>query len=580
MMKKKQSTIIAAIMLGMVVCTGWNTSEKVLASSTVETDNDAKVIFDQDGIYVEYRGIEEYSSQSWIINLYVENNTQNDFYLSLRDVLVNGNIISIANNGQTIQTGSKYLSQPNFDMVLDTDKLAAYGISEVNDIGFEIYVATEMFGDEIVTTPFSIDNINKPVPDEVEELPVGKVLLDQDNIHVEYLGIDEYSSQSWIVNLYAENNTDNEIYLALSDTLINGFSMKLSNNGQSIPSHAKYLASPNFDLIIDTEDLDSYGIDSIETLTSTLCIKTSMLGNIVAEVPVDISSTEPGTDNSTEVQEDITEATSSEGEVDVEETVIEGESTESTHVEDTNTDFTEIKKGDNNESVVEVQQILINAGYLTGNADGAFGNMTEQSVKDFQTANSIEATGIVNAETYSLLLQKRDEIATANMPEGISLDEDEWNAWESTNVCSLFPFMGAAKKAGFTFSLPSGQQENHKEGIFDFEDDGSTQALDQTIFYYAVENQHVFYVGLNTNNESTYYSDDFREACIRLMLGYNNHYDSDADEAVLNLTRERAEEIVNYCFDNDVKHCVVDNMRIRLIRNDSNDNYFSFHIEY
>ena len=61
MMKKKQSTIIAAIMLGMVVCTGWNTSEKVLASSTVETDNDAKVIFDQDGIYVEYRGIEEYS---------------------------------------------------------------------------------------------------------------------------------------------------------------------------------------------------------------------------------------------------------------------------------------------------------------------------------------------------------------------------------------------------------------------------------------------------------------------------------------------------------------------------------------
>ena len=165
--------------------------------------------------------------------------------------------------------------------------------------------------------------------------------------------------------MYAENNTDNEIYLALSDTLINGFSMKLSNNGQSIPSHAKYLASPNFDLIIDTEDLDSYGIDSIETLTSTLCIKTSMLGNIVAEVPVDISSTEPGTDNSTEVQEDITEATSSEGEVDVEETVIEGESTESTHVEDTNTDFTEIKKGDNNESVVEVQQILISVCSLS-----------------------------------------------------------------------------------------------------------------------------------------------------------------------------------------------------------------------
>lgn len=60
--------------------------------------------------------------------------------------------------------------------------------------------------------------------------------------------------------------------------------------------------------------------------------------------------------------------------------------------------------------------------------------------------------------------------------------------------------------------------------------------------------------GWKRNNESIYYSDDFREACIRLMLGYNIHYDNNADEAVLNLTRERAEEIVNYCFDNDVKH--------------------------
>ena len=569
MRKKTMIILIIVLFMGLCVFSPYISNREVLAADS--ESGQSVILLDQDGIYVEYRGIVEHSSSSWIINLYVENNRDSDFYLSLRNVLINGCKISISNNGGTIQSGSKYLAEPNFDLVLGTDDLSAYGISEITDVSFDVRVATEMFGDELLTTSVLLENINKSFDGEIQEITPGKVVLNQDNMYVEYLGIDEYSSQSWIINMYVENNRDNEIYFSLSDTLINGFSFKLSNNGVTIPAHSKYLASPNFDLIIDTEDLEAYGVDSIETLASTLSIRTSMLGDTIAEIPVDLSSAEPDAtkaENSIEVQEDATEATSS-----------EEESTEAAQ-EEAITDFTEIKKGDNNESVVEVQQILIKTGYLTGIADGVFGGMTEQSVKDFQTSNGIEATGIVNAETYSLLLQKKDEIATANMPEGLSLDEDKWNAWESTNVCSLFPFMDAAEKAGFTFSLPSGQQENHKEGIFDFKDDGSIHTLDQTTFYYGVENQQVFYVGLNTDNESTYYSDDFREACIRLMLGYNIHYDNNADEAVLNLTRGRAEEIVNYCFDNDVKHCVVDNMRIRLIRNDNNDNYFSFHIEY
>ena len=571
-MKKKLSAIFATtIILGITMCAGGIPNENVFASSATVTENASQVLVDQDDIYVEYRGIVEHSSSSWVINLYVENNRDNDFYLSLRNVLINGCKMSISNNGGTIQSGSKYLAEPNFDLVLNTDDLSAYGISQITDISFDVHVTTEMFGDVILTTPVLLENVDKSFDGEMQEITPGKVILNQDDIHVEYLGIEEYSSSSWIINMYVENKRDNEIYFSLSDTLINGFSFKLSNNGVTIPSHSKYLAVPNFDLIIDTDDLGAYSISSIDALTSTINIKTSLLGDTIVKIPVDLVSSEPDVttgENSIEIQENDIGETSSEKEF--------SEVAQSENI----SDFVEIKKGDSNETVVEVQQILINAGYLTGNADGAFGNMTEQAVKDFQTANNIKVNGIVDIETYSLLLQKKNEIISANIPEGISLDEEEWNEWKSTNICSLFPFMGAAEKAGFTFSLPSGQQDNHKEGVFNFKDDGSTHALDQTTIYYGVENQHVFYVGLNTENESTYYSDDFKEACVRLMLGYNIHYDGDSNEAVLNLTRERAEEIVNYCFNNGVKHCVVDNMRIRLIRNESNDNYYSFHIEY
>ncbi|WP_294689041.1 hypothetical protein, partial [uncultured Faecalicoccus sp.] len=65
------------------------TASKVTDEKENETVEEKKVLFDGNNIFVEYRGIEEYSSDSWIINLYVENNTDSDFYLSTRNVLIN-----------------------------------------------------------------------------------------------------------------------------------------------------------------------------------------------------------------------------------------------------------------------------------------------------------------------------------------------------------------------------------------------------------------------------------------------------------------------------------------------------------
>ena len=157
-MKKVMALILSSAMICAAV------PGEVLAAEEISVDADenaAQLLLDQDGIHVEYRGIVEYSSESWIINLYVENNTQNDFYFSIRNVVVNGCVISVANNGSTIQAGSNWLAEPGFKLVLDTNKLAAYGISQITDINFDIDVSTEMFGDEILTQSVRINNVNK-----------------------------------------------------------------------------------------------------------------------------------------------------------------------------------------------------------------------------------------------------------------------------------------------------------------------------------------------------------------------------------------------------------------------------------
>lgn len=158
-MKKKTMVIMSAIMLGAAMGSVACPQQEVYANE--ENANESTSLVDQDGIYVEYRGISEYSDSSWIINLYVENNRDTDFYLSLRNVLINGYKVSISNNGGNIQAGSKYLSEPNFDLVLDTDNLAAYGISQIDNISFDVYISTSMFGDEILSVPITLENINK-----------------------------------------------------------------------------------------------------------------------------------------------------------------------------------------------------------------------------------------------------------------------------------------------------------------------------------------------------------------------------------------------------------------------------------
>ncbi|MCX7923170.1 MAG: L,D-transpeptidase family protein [Clostridia bacterium] len=69
--------------------------------------------------------------------------------------------------------------------------------------------------------------------------------------------------------------------------------------------------------------------------------------------------------------------------------------------------FRTLKSGDVGSDVKEVQKALKNAGYYRGGADGRFGTGLKYSIQKFQKDNKLTASGIVNRQTYNLLMQKQ-----------------------------------------------------------------------------------------------------------------------------------------------------------------------------
>ena len=77
-----------------------------------------------------------------------------------------------------------------------------------------------------------------------------------------------------------------------------------------------------------------------------------------------------------------------------------------------------MKEGDQGDHIIELQRMLIVKGFLTGNADGIYGEKTVNAIKKFQTTQGLEVDGICGDETYNLLLETID--TTINISESES----------------------------------------------------------------------------------------------------------------------------------------------------------------
>lgn len=78
-----------------------------------------------------------------------------------------------------------------------------------------------------------------------------------------------------------------------------------------------------------------------------------------------------------------------------------------------------VKVGSSGETVRQIQQKLINWGYMDGVADGIFGSSTLAGVKSFQQKNALTADGIVGDAT-----KRKLGISTTSNGSSASRDED------------------------------------------------------------------------------------------------------------------------------------------------------------
>lgn len=101
-------------------------------------------------------------------------------------------------------------------------------------------------------------------------------------------------------------------------------------------------------------------------------------------------------------------------------------SSKSTSTKSTSSSDGTCKIGDKGDAVRKVQKRLIALGYLSGSADGSYGNQTANAVKSFQKRNGLSVTGSVNAKTLSKLNSKDAKKEAAGNSDKIKTERLDW----------------------------------------------------------------------------------------------------------------------------------------------------------
>lgn len=70
-----------------------------------------------------------------------------------------------------------------------------------------------------------------------------------------------------------------------------------------------------------------------------------------------------------------------------------------------NPKYKNLRKGDRGDNVKKLQERLIELGYLTGKADGAYGNQTRKAVLLFQYHNGLTRDGVAGKATQTVLFE-------------------------------------------------------------------------------------------------------------------------------------------------------------------------------
>ncbi len=75
-----------------------------------------------------------------------------------------------------------------------------------------------------------------------------------------------------------------------------------------------------------------------------------------------------------------------------------------------NLSYKNLKQGDRGDQVKKVQERLIELGYLTGEADGAYGGQTRRAVLRFQYYNGLQQDGVAGRATQTILFEEENVV--------------------------------------------------------------------------------------------------------------------------------------------------------------------------
>lgn len=116
------------------------------------------------------------------------------------------------------------------------------------------------------------------------------LIVDQDDVLVEYRGISKPYHDCLMIEFYIENNSDDDITMIVENDLVNGCYGLFSNRYADVPAHAKFLTSSHECFMLFDDNLEDYEIESIEMIQFDLVISPTSSSPIIT-LPVQIDMT-------------------------------------------------------------------------------------------------------------------------------------------------------------------------------------------------------------------------------------------------------------------------------------------------
>lgn len=238
------------------------------------------------------------------------------------------------------------------------------------------------------------------------------VLIDNGDFRLYLTG--EYSSIDGVngvsgdfmshLSCVVENNGDEEIGSISYSGVINGWSLG-SNYTMSNVNGVRPGTKAKTDIWFTTEDTEVTSYEDLETMELTFEVKDEDYDTMF-EVSTGVVHFHATPEDAAAAEETAVEAE--------EETVVEPEeaaSDETPAAEQQasepiilySDDYETLEVGSRGDAVRDLQQALVDQGFLSGGVDGIFGNGTAGGVEAFQESAGLEPTGIADAETQSKL---------------------------------------------------------------------------------------------------------------------------------------------------------------------------------